>query len=271
MNSRAFTLSLVIAGIAIFMVQSYIDGRESDFKKRYGDQRQVVIASEEIQEMETIDSKKLKVVTVPGKYVMPNAYNKIEDLNFAIASTPIMPGEQITPPRVSFPNQKTGLARQVSQGKRAFSVAVSEDQAVGKLIKPGDRVDILAPINYGSGTIDRSKVKTVIQDVYVLATGKRITREIPLAGMQVDKEIRGLKLNTFTNFNNVTLELSPYDVQKIIFLTQYSKGIYLSLRSNNDKNQERIGATSLFDVLGEDAEEARQYFEERKAQLERRR
>ncbi|MAZ48722.1 MAG: Flp pilus assembly protein CpaB [Halobacteriovoraceae bacterium] len=270
MNNRAFTLSLLIAGIAIFMVSSYIDGREADFKKRYGDMRQVVIASEEIQELETIDSKKLKVVTVPGKYVMPDAFTKIEDLNFAIASTPIKPNEQITPPRVSFPNQKTGLARQVSQGKRAFSVAVSEDQAVGKLIKPGDRVDILAPINYGGGRIERSKVKTVIQDVYVLATGKRITREVPLVGLQVDDKIKGLKLNNYTDFNNVTLELSPYDVQKIIFLTQYSSGIYLSLRSNNDKNQERIGATSLFDVLGEDAEEARQYFEERRQQLERR-
>lgn len=271
MDRRAFTLSLVIAALAVFMVDSYITSTEDSLKKTYGGQRQVVVAAAEIQEMETIDREKLKVINVPGNYLMPNAYNKIEDLDFAIASTPILPGEQITPPRVSFPNQKTGLARQVSKGKRAFSVAVSEDQAVGKLIKPGDRVDILAPINYGGGRIEKSKVKTVIQDVYVLATGKRITREIPLAGMQVDKEIKGLKLNTFTNFNNVTLELSPYDVQKIIFLTQYSSGIYLSLRSNNDTKLERIGATSLFDVLGEDAEEARAYFEERKAQMERRR
>lgn len=271
MNSRAFTLSLVIAGIAIFMVQSYIDGREADFTEKYGDQRQVVVASAEIQEMETVDSKKLKVITVPGKYVMPDAYSKIEDLDFAIASTPILPGEQITPPRVSFPNQKTGLARQISKGKRAFSIGISEDQAVGKLIKPGDRVDVLSMVDYGGGRIEKVKVKTVIQDVYVLATGKRITREIPLAGMQVDKKIRGLKLNTFTNFNTVTLELNPYDVQKLVFLNQAGKGVFLSLRSNNDKTIEKIGATSLFDVLGDEADEARLYFEERKAMQERRR
>lgn len=271
MNSRAFTLSLVIAGMAMFMVQSYIDGREAEFKSKYGDQRQVVIAKVDIREMDTIDDRKLQIITVPGNYVMPGAFTKIEDLYSTIAATAIKKGEQITGPRVIYPGGKTGLSRQISEGKRAISIQVSEDAAVGKLIKPGDRVDILSLVDYGGGRIEKIKVKTVLQDVYVLATGKRVTNDIPLVGLKMDKEIKKLNLNTYTNFNTMTLELSPYEAQKLIFLRSAGGGIYFSLRNNTDKTIERIGGTNLFDVLGEDAAEAKAYFSERKAQLERRR
>ncbi len=270
MNSRAFTLSLVIAGIAVFMVQSYMEGREAEFKAKYGDLVQVVVAKEDINAMDTIDDRKLQIVTVPGSYKMPGAFNQIESLYNTIAATSIKKGEQITSPRVIYPGEQTGLSRQISEGKRAVSIQINEDAAVGKLIKPGDRVDVLSIIDYGSGRIELMKAKTVIQDVYVLATGKRVTKEIPLVG-QIGNEIKKLNLNTYNNFNTVTLELSPNEVQKLLFLQKVGKGVYLSLRNNTDKTIERIGGTKLFDVLGEDAAEAKTYFAEKKAQSERRR
>ena len=69
----------------------------------------------------------------------------------------------------------------------------------------------------------------------------------------------------------MTVELSPSEVQKLLFLQRAGGGVYLSLRNNTDKTIERIGGTNLFDVLGEDAAEAKAFFAERKAQLERRR
>ena len=36
MNTRAFTLALVIASIAMFMVWTYIDEREQNFKTKFG-------------------------------------------------------------------------------------------------------------------------------------------------------------------------------------------------------------------------------------------
>lgn len=271
MNSRAFTLSLVIAGIAIFMVHSFIESREAQFTENYGNKVPVVIAKMDIKELEVIDDRKVQITNVPKKYLMPGAFQKIEELYNTIASTPIQKGEQITKPRITYPGSKSGLSRQVSVGKRAFSVQVSEEQAVSRLIKPGDRVDVLTMIDYAGGRKEIMKVKTVLQDVYVLATGKRVTREIPLAKLKVDKEIRKLDLNTYINFNAITLELSPYEVQKLIFLVKAGSGIYLSLRNNDDKAIERISATQLYDVLGEDAVNAKAYFQEKKDRQEKRR
>jgi pilus assembly protein CpaB len=262
MNSRAFTLSLVIAAIAIFMVQSYISGRESQFVQEYGNSVPVVVAKTDIKELELIDDRKVRIETVPQKFRSPGAFTKIEELYNTIASVPIKKGEQITNPRITYPGSRSGLSRQISIGKRALSVQVSEGQAVSKLIKPGDRVDVITLVDFAGGRKEKLKVKTVLQDVYVLATGLNVTKEIPLVGMKVDKEIRKMNLNNYTNFNTVTMELTPYEVQKMIFLITAGNGIYLSLRNNDDKKLESISGTKLYDVLGDDAGEARAYFQQ---------
>jgi len=272
MNRSAFTLSLVIALIAIVMVQSYIEGREDDLKLKYGDPKQVIVAKVDIQEMDMIDDSKIMITTVPKNFVMPGAFTSTEEVYNTIAATPIKAGEQITSPRLVHPGARTGLARQISDGKRAVSVQISEQESVSKLLKPGDRIDIMSVFNYASGRMDMTKVKTVLQDVYVLATGRRVTREVPIAGIKVDQEIKKLNLNTYTDFNTVTLELTPDEAQKLIYLMKVGQGIYFTLRNNTDKTRERIGGTKLFDVLGpEDAAEAKAYFAEKQAQLERKR
>ncbi|MCT4642613.1 MAG: Flp pilus assembly protein CpaB [Bacteriovoracaceae bacterium] len=263
MNSRAFTLSLVIAGIAVFMVMSYIDGREAKFKEAYGNMVPVVVAKSDIRELDLIDDTKVQVVTVPEKYKMPGVFDKEELVYNTIATVPIKKGEQITKPRVTYPGSRTGLARQVSIGKRALAIRISEAEAVSKLIKPGDRVDVLALIDYANGRKEKMKVKTVLQDVYVLATGLNVTKELPLVGMQVDKKVKSMNLTNYTRFNTITLELTPFQVQQMIYLIKTDGAIYVSLRNNDDKAIERVNSTTIFDILGEDAVDAKAFYGKR--------
>jgi pilus assembly protein CpaB len=266
MNSRAFTLSLVIAGIAMFMVYSFLEGREAQFVEEYGNPSPVVVAKVDIKELELIDDRKLKIENIPKKFQMPGHFKKIEELYNTIAATPIKAEEQITRPRITYPGAQSGLSRQIAVGKRALSVQVQESTAVSKLIKPGDRVDILATIDYAGGRKERVKVKTVLQDVLVLSTGLYVTNSIPLVNLQTSEtESREMKLNKYVNFNSVTLELDPYEVQKMIFIISSGSGIHLTLRNNDDKAIERITGTRLYDVLGEDAAEAKAYFAEQLA------
>lgn len=271
MNSRAFTLSLVIAGIAMYMAYAYINGRESQYVEEYGNPSPVVIAKTDIKELELIDDRKLKIENIPRKFQMPGHFKKIEELYNTIAAVPIKEGEQITKPRITYPGAQTGLARQISVGKRAFSVPVNDNKAVSKLIKPGDRVDVHVLIDYAGGKKERMKVKTVLQDVLVLATGLHITNSIPLVNKKSRNRVREINLNTFTDFNSVTLELTPFEVQKMIFLDiTGSGGVYLSLRNNDDKAIERISGTRLFDIMGDDAAEAKAYFAEQAAKEKQR-
>lgn len=265
MNTRAFTLALIIAGVAMYMVYTYVESQKSSMIKRYGTESSVVVAKVDIKELELIDDSKVTIKTVPQSFLQPGHFKEIKELDNTVATVPILKGEQLTKPRVTYPGAKTGLARQVSVGKRAFALNVTDQQAVGKLIKPGDRVDVLASINYAGGDKERVRVQTILQDVLVLSTGLSVTNSIPMIGIKTPRIIKKMNLNTYQKYSTITLELEPYQAQKIIFLTANLNTVpYLSLRNNNDKKRTNPPPTSIYDVIGKDKGQARQYFEERR-------
>lgn len=262
MNKRAFTLSLVIALLSMLMVDSYMGGKVTELTKKYGNVKSVVVANKNINAFEVLDSTKLVEKTIPAAFIAPGSFSKREDLQNQIALVPILKGEQITSPRISHPDGSTGLARQVSPNKRAISIRIADDQAVSKLIKPGDRVDILARIDFGGGRKDLQKIKTILQDVLVLATGLSITNALPLAEVRERRKSgKIINLNSYTNYNTVTVEVVPADAQKLIFqIDVMGAKPYLTLRNNNDRKREDVRSTRLFDVLDDDAAEARSFF-----------
>ncbi len=265
MNTRALTLAVFIAVFAMFMVYTYIDDQKSAMIKEYGTQSSVVVAKNDIQELDLIDDSKVEVKTVPANFLAPGHFKSIKELENTIATVPIIKGEQITKPRVTYPGIKTGLSRQVSVGKRAMAINITEKNAVGRLIKPGDRVDVLIGIDISQGSRkDLQKIKTVLQDVLVLSTGMSMTNSIPMYGVETPKVIRTMNLNTYTTYNTVTLELDPYDAQKLAFLQGYAGNeMSLTLRNNSDKEAVRLKATQIYDVLGDDAPEAKVFFSEK--------
>lgn len=266
MNTRAFSLALILALFSMFMVYTYIEDQKTEIIKRYGTPTPVIIARKDIQELALIDDKSVRVVTVPRSFALPGHFKTIKEIENTVATTPIIKGEQITKPRVTYPGAKTGLARQVSVGKRAIAINITEKQAVSKLIKPGDRVDVLAALDYSSGRKDLQKTKTIIQDVIVLSTGKSMTNSIPIYGVKTPREIKKMNVNTYTQYNTVTLELTPYQVQKLIYLLSYSGyPLFLSLRNNKDKQIARIKSTDIYGVIGDEveAQQAKMFFSER--------
>jgi pilus assembly protein CpaB len=261
MNTRALTFALIIAGLAMFMVYTYLDDQKSVLTKEYGSPRPVVVARVDIGELELIDDSKITVITVPENFQAPGHFQTIQELDDTIATVPILKGEQITKPRVTYPGVKTGLARQVAVGKRAVAITTTEKDSVGRLIKPGDRVDILAAIDISMGARkDLQKTRTILQDVLVLSTGMKMTNTIPMNGVETPKIIRVMNLNTDVNYNTITLELEPYDVQKLAFVQSYGTGsLSLALRNNSDKERPRLKPTQIDDILGEDASVEMQY------------
>ncbi len=265
MNTRALTLAIGIAFFAMMLVWTYLDDQTAALTKQYGSPQTVVVARVDIQELDLIDETKLEVVNMPEKFIAPTAFRAVKELENTIATISIIKGEQITKPRVTYPGVKTGLSRQVSIGKRAVAINVNEKDSVGRLIKPGDRVDVVAAIDIAQGARkDLQKTRTILQDVLVLSTGMSMTNSIPIYGVETPKVIRTMNLNTYTSYNTITLELEPYDVQKLAFIQSYGGNtLSLSLRNNNDKEIPRLKPTQIYDILGEDSAEEKQYMFEK--------
>lgn len=253
MNNRAFTISFIVAILAVSMVYSYVTSTEETLKQNYGAETSVVVAKGDIRELDILNETNLTLVSVPKNYIQPGATAKIEDLTGALAVAPIQKGEQITRSKVTQLGTRTGLSRQVAMGKRAVTVSVNDATGVARLIKPGDRVDVLAKIEPQAGRKDLIQIRTFLQDVLVLATGKYIANTVP-GILESDPLTKGARqkvnLTEYNTYTNVTLEVDPVQAQQMAYIQSALDGIILSLRNNDDNGKEDLPNVTMADILG---------------------
>lgn len=249
MNNKALTLSLVMAAIAVFFVNSYVTSIEDDAKKKFGTEVRVVVARQDIREMDTVTENLLETKLVPKRFLEPSAItldkkegseevftDEVRKLSGSVAIVPIKKGEQITFTKISEPSMRTGLAPEVAPGKRAVAISVNEVSAVGKLIKPGDRVDVIAVME-GRDRNDKT-VRTVLQDVSVLAVGKYVTNNLARVIEKEGKRERVRNLNESDSYGAVTLEVDPAQAQLLVLVqAMNANGIVLTLRNSDDTDR----------------------------------
>ena len=253
MGNRSFTISFVVACLAVMMVYSYVTSTEETLKKNFGEEEAVVVAKKDIKELDILDETNLTTITIPHNFVQPGTRKKKEDIFGGLAIAPILKDEQITMSKVTQLGARTGLARQVSMGKRAVSIPINDTSGVGKLIKPGDRVDIMANIQLVPGKLESTQMRTILQDVLILATGKYVTNTVPgiLERDQFRPEQKTkVALSEYSNFSNITVEVDPTQSQALMFaVANFSGGIYLTLRNNDDNGKDNdLRVTKLEDM-----------------------
>jgi pilus assembly protein CpaB len=256
MQNRAFTVSFLAAVLSVFMVYSYVSSTEEGYRLQYGTIRNVVVAKRNIKELDILDETNLTLKEMPAKLVEPGTSGNFNDFKGALAVAPINEGEQITRTKVTQLGARTGLARQIAVGKRAVTIRVNDESGVAKLLKPGDRVDILAAVDpSGSGNKLYIETRTVLQDALVLATGKYVTNTVPgiLEADPFKPELKGspIRLSEYMAFSNITLEVDPFQAE-VLFHTVQNYPYTLVLRNNDDNVKDETPKAMYTDLMGKD-------------------
>ena len=128
-----------------------------------------------------------------------------------------------------FTKERTGLPAQTRSGWRAVSIPVSSVTSVSGLIRPNNFVDVIGTFHFpdsrGDSSLD-TVTMTILQRVKVLATGTDI-------GYAQQNGAQSSALSR--SYSTVTLELTPKEVEMIIF-AQQKGSLTLTLRSFEDPN-----------------------------------
>lgn len=147
----------------------------------------VVVASQDIPALTRISAGMVTVKDLPQDAILPGVFNKTESVVGQVTQVPLTAGEQIIANKVT----ATGAALQqlggdvplsftIPEGKRAFSIGVSQIGAAGGLVRAGDFVDVILS---GEMEVAGQEVNTglapgaacyVLQDVEVLAVGQHL-------------------------------------------------------------------------------------------------
>lgn len=125
-----------------------------------------------------------------------------------------------------------GLAADIRKKMRAVSINCTGAAAVSGMVKPNDRVDVIASFSFPTNVMVDSRpvivqelvTCTILQNVLVLATGKETAKS---AIARSDAFGAGA-------YSTVTLEVTPREAEMLVFAEQIKGRISLALRNKFD-------------------------------------
>lgn len=237
-ESKNLWISLGAGIFATFMLYTYSQEKKAEVDRQLGAKVRVVVAKQDIPDLDTIYDNVLEVVEKYKTEVEPDAYAEIPDVVGTVAAIPIKKGQTLTKNKVLEPGPDTGMAIQVSPTKRAVTIPVDPTRANAGLIRPGDRVDIFAVVDTGKGAAQKREVVLLMQDIIILATGVNLNNSIPRT-IEKDPSGRGLIQTTLTGdtkYNNITIEVNASDAQDLVYLVSTNpSSLYFLLRNPHDR------------------------------------
>lgn len=170
----------------------------------------VVVAKEKIAMNETIPAKKLTIVQMPEKAVLPQSIHHIEDAEGKTASSIIEKGEPVLSHHLTSEREESVyVSRKVREGYRAVTVGVNINQSVSNLIEPEDLVDVVfTKIDPNNQIPPVSSI--LLEKQRVLAVGRK---------MVTPDQSR----EKYVEYSSVTLECKQQDSVQLINAAQEGK------------------------------------------------
>ena len=249
-----FIILAVVSGLITLLVFRSGGGEKHEAPKVVT--KDLVVAQADILQGEVIDASRIKVVAWPEEnYPTSEVYKDTSDIIGRAAKMDIYAGQPIFRLNIAGEDVSGGLSLVIPPGMRAVTIGVSEEKGVAGFVKPGNRVDVLAKLEFNLSSSKKETLgnnlleddlyvsETILQDSLVLAVSQDMYNKRPgdEASKKTDggddsakksdgdaKPAEGAKVAT-----SVTLAVTPEQAEKL-FLAEQQGVLKLALRNHDD-------------------------------------
>jgi pilus assembly protein CpaB len=160
-------VALVLGLVTAYLAWRYFADLQKSSRENWVD---VVVAAGDIPARAEITREKLQITRYPKEHLAPDAITKLEEAEGRIALERIRAKDQLRASSLAKKGEAVGIAYTIPPGKRAITIGVDEVKGVGNMIKPGDRVDIIATLTDPLARMETTQ--TILQNIGVLAVDK---------------------------------------------------------------------------------------------------
>jgi len=202
----------------------------------------IFVALEEIDINEPIKPEMIKLEPWPADKIPEGAIRDLENIEERRPRSRLFAGEVILEGKLFGSDEDNGASKLIPKGYRVHSIRVTAESAVGNLILPGDRVDVLVylqVVNQNKTSQKKQVTRTILTNCRVFAVNEQIHRETDSQG------------NTITA-KTVSLLVTPKQVE-ILVLASKLGSLSLSLRSPDENGDDEAGTTddaTISELLG---------------------
>ena len=174
MEKKGVLIPLVLAAAAAVLYFMVLTSREKQISKSY-DIAKILVARVDIPERTLLQADLVATKDIPRKFVAQDAFevktmSDIKLITNLVTRVRIPKNNQLTQSATTSLSPTSGLSVKIPPGYRGAVVPV--DNELLKLIKPGDRIDVL--VTFDALMTDNRKEKvtaTILQNVLVLGVG----------------------------------------------------------------------------------------------------
>lgn len=235
----------LIAGVLVFAaVNSGSDDGGGVRNASGGPETTVVTAKQDIPARTEIKADMLQLTKVPANALLGGAFSSTDLVAGRIARIPIYKGEQLVQDKLAADKTDLGLSYIVPEGTRAMGVKVDKVIGAGGLIRPGDRVDLVAVVDVKYSDVitgkdfTETRSFTIAQNISVLAVEQKLENQPPVsvakdAKSTADQNALVEQPEAQPEGTVVTIALLPDTVQKVL-LAEEKGQIRLTVRAPGD-------------------------------------
>ncbi|MCX7648682.1 MAG: Flp pilus assembly protein CpaB [Elusimicrobiales bacterium] len=224
MEKKQTLIPLLLAIIAASLYWWILSSKERELSKAY-EIAQVLVAKYDLPARTILKPDLVEVAQIPRKFIEKDSYeirnpSDIKLVTNLVTAIRIPKGNQITQSALLTLTPEAGLSVKVPPGYRGATLAVDSDLI--KLIKPGDRVDILVTFDAIVGDKKEKVTATILQNVLVLGVGSNLGQGITadLAKKQSSQEAA---MQSFSDKGVLSLALNPIEAQYLSLSQEVGK------------------------------------------------
>lgn len=235
MGKKGILIPFLLAALSAMAYLGLISKREQALNYDY-EPANVLVAKVDIPERTVLKEDLVEKMAIPRKFMAQDAFEVKTDSDFKlvvnmVTRVRVPRGNQVTQSALVSLSPEAGLSTKIPPGYRGAIVPVHADLL--KLVKPGDRVDVL--VTFDALMADNRKEKvtaTILQNVLVLGVGQDLGQGLSAKQFQA-KASAEQQIAAFQENGILSVALNPNEVQYLA-LAQKQGDISVILRGLGD-------------------------------------
>jgi pilus assembly protein CpaB len=199
----------------------------------------IVVATKDIKYGDKLDASMLAIARVPAEVAPQGAFPNVAQVlsqdhgGPPVAIQAIAAHEVVLPAKLSGPGARPSMAAGIEEGKRAYTIKVTDVSGVGGHALPGDRVDVVLMRDLTPSAPNRTWVADVV------------LQDVRLLGIDLNADLTS---NKPAEPKNATLEVSVEDAQKLSIASTLGS-LSLALRRTGAAQPEPVRTIAARDFL----------------------
>ncbi|MFH1726341.1 MAG: Flp pilus assembly protein CpaB [Elusimicrobiota bacterium] len=215
MEKKGVLIPLILAVGAAVVYLMVLTSREKQLSRSY-ENATVLVARVDMPERTLLKEDLVATKAVPRKFMAQDAIeikvaSDIKQIANLVTRVRVPKGNQITQSALTSLSPTSGLSVKIPPGYRGAVVPVESDLL--KLIKPGDRIDVLVTFDALMSDNRKEKVTaTILQNVLVLGVGSNLGQGLTAAQFG-DNSKGDRQAAAFAEKGNLSVALNPNEAQ----------------------------------------------------------